>query len=206
MIPIVKMQKHRDQELLVYISAGIDNKNSRPLAVLLESEHSPHNKSESEPISILFSTPHVSPLCPELSLKASVGCREMRLSGSERTHGVRKKAGRLQEEEGELSLQLLSTVNVWDLCGPAPWKAHYGRIQWLIQSHFCRFLIFMAAMYPNIKRKHWVLFTSCLRLLIVPGLPATNACTDSAAVRSQSQVPANRASSDSELSVPFPYT
>lgn len=61
-------------------------------------------------------------------------------------------------------------------------------------------------MYPNIKRKHWVLFTSCLRLLIVPGLPATNACTDSAAVRSQSQVPANRASSDSELSVPFPYT
>lgn len=39
---------------------------------------------------------------PELSLKRSVGCREMRLSGSERIHSVRKKAGHSEAEEEEI--------------------------------------------------------------------------------------------------------
>lgn len=90
----------------------------------------------------------------------------MRLSGSERIYSVRKKAGHSEAEE-----EIVSAAAEHSASGgtSAPESSLYRRIHLLIWSLFffsfsVGFLIFMADMAPNIKRKLWVLFATCLIL------------------------------------------
>lgn len=92
----------------------------------------------------------------------------MRLSGSERIHSVRKKAGHSEAEEEIVSAAAEHSESGGTSAPESSLSPHplVNLVVFLFFFSFSvGFLIFMADMAPNIKRKLWVLFTACLILL-----------------------------------------
>lgn len=125
---------------------------------------------------------------PALSLKRSIGCREMRLSGSERIHSVRKKAGHSEAEE-EIVSAAAEHSESGGTSAPESSLSPHPLVNLVVFFFFlfCRFPYFHGRHGSKHKKKalgsfHRMPDTSP----IIPGVLVTSTCPNSVAIGSHS--------------------